>query len=125
MLNLLLEEHRSVYQESQETRLTSTVILPCKNQGFLIYVPLFLTKSKAELKDKISNTHNNFDGFIVGVFDAQSLLDTIFNDKIKQEFAIEVFESDNKIYRSSNIYFDNRIENQWSQEIEIHLRNIS
>ncbi|MGB6296521.1 MAG: PAS domain S-box protein, partial [Rivularia sp. (in: cyanobacteria)] len=127
MLNLLLEETRSVYQESrqcQDARLTSTVTLPCKSQGFLIFVPLFLTESIAQLKEQSFNTSNNFDGFIVGVFHAQSLINTIFDEKIKQEFAIEVFEGNTKIYRSSNIDFENRIENQWSQETKINIGNI-
>jgi len=119
-LNLLLEEHRSVYQasqQSQDARVSPTVNLPEEGKGFLIYVPLFLANSQ-------SHTRNNFDGFIVGVFHAQSLIDTIFNEKIKQEFAIEVFEGNNKIYRSSKIDFENRIENQWSQETEINVGNI-
>ncbi|MEM7579446.1 MAG: PAS domain S-box protein [Cyanobacteria bacterium P01_A01_bin.80] len=128
-LNLLLEEHRSVYQASQQSQnalLTPTVSLPQEGKGFLIYVPLFLTELKAELKEQLSNNNlNYFDGFIVGFFHAQSLIDTIFNDKIKQEFAIEVFEENNKIYRSSDIDFENRIENQWSQETEINVGNVS
>lgn len=135
-LNLLLEKHRNIYEtakQSQDARLTPTVTLPQENKGFLIYVPLFLRESKTQSKTQSKepslntqfNTRNNFDGFIVGVFDAQSLIDTIFNEKIKQEFAIEVFEGNNKIYRTSNINFENRIEKQWSQEIEINIKNIS
>ena len=133
-LNLLLKEHRGVYQAAQKSQnvlLTPIVTLPQEGKGFLIYVPLFLTELNTELKQPSPNTQfrfnadDYFDGFMVGVFHAQSLLDAIFNEKIKQEFAVEVFHGSNKIYGSCNIDFENRIENQWSQETEINIRNIS
>ena len=131
-LNLLLEEHRSVSEaakQHQDPQVTPAITLAQGAKGFLIYVPLFIAEKFAEkFKEQLSipqsKTQNRFDGFIVGVFQTQSLIDTILDEKLKQEFAVEVFHGDNKIYRSSNIDFDNRKENQWSQETEINIGSI-
>ena len=134
LINLLLEEHRSISEttkQHQNPELTPTVILERGVKGFLIYVPLFV---REKLKEQLSISQSKsiyqyqhqkrFDGFIVGVFQTQSLIDSILDEKIKREFAVEVFEGRNKIYRSSDIDFDSRIENRWSQEKEIKLGNV-
>ena len=137
-LNLLLKEYLNIPEAAikhQEAKVTPTVILAQGFKGFLIYVPLFITERLTEkfqeqssvLESKTipqSQTENHFDGFIVGFFQTQSLIDTILDEKLKHEFAVEVFEQSNKIYCSSKINFENRKEKQWSQETKINIGSI-
>ena len=124
-LNLLLKEHDSIPQaakQHQDAKVTPTVTLAEKIKGFLVYIPLFVgEKLKEQRSTPEPETQQCFDGFMLGVFQIHSLIDSILDEKIKREFAVEIFEGNNKIYRSSNINFDSRIENRWSQETEVNI----
>ncbi|GAB1539210.1 hypothetical protein NUACC21_18750 [Scytonema sp. NUACC21] len=89
-LDLTKEPRRRVALEAsrkkRQTTFTRTINLVQGGEGFLAYVPLFVD--------------NKFDGFIVGVFQVQSLLDAIL--QVPQGYKLRVFDSDELIYSQNS-----------------------
>ncbi|HBB35359.1 MAG TPA: hypothetical protein DDZ80_10685 [Cyanobacteria bacterium UBA8803] len=121
-LNLATEERRRTALEAarkqQDVTVTHTVTLAQGGKGFLVYVPLFLNSSdsigernqgeeEGELKNGLASSRisfpstlssQNFDGFMIGVFRTQFLLDTLLNSNIAPGYEILIFDGTEEIY---------------------------
>ncbi|WP_414527153.1 PAS domain S-box protein [Nodularia chucula] len=82
--------------------ISDTVSLVEGGKGFLVSIPLFI--------------ENKFDGFIVGVFSIQSLVDTVLN--IQEGYKIKLWENHNLIYHNNA---DLLTDSPWQQEVNINL----
>lgn len=82
--NLSLEEKRRQAGEAARNRreitLTATVNLLQGGKDFIVYIPIFL---EGKIPKTLSNplTTDQFDGFILGVFDLENLLNKILNQR--------------------------------------------
>jgi hypothetical protein len=101
----------------QEVLIRSTT-LDQGSKGFFVYIPLFLDNSE-------SQSENNFDGFIVGVFSTQPLLDTILNQDFTEHYSINIFDKKEEIYTNSGKYLNSHIKTQWSHQSKINLKNLT
>ncbi|MEM9266799.1 MAG: response regulator [Cyanobacteria bacterium P01_F01_bin.13] len=114
-LNLATESRRKDALEAarieQSVSVSSTVDLVQGGQGVLVYAPIFLAADQS------------FDGFILGVFRVQHLLDTILNERVAPEYAIAIRESDAEIYRRAPAAdpVAQRLQARWSQHTDIDL----
>jgi PAS domain S-box-containing protein len=88
------------------------------SKGFFVYIPLFLDNSE-------SQSENNFDGFIVGVFSTQPLLDTILNQDFTEHYSISIFDKKEEIYTNRGKYLNSHIKTQWSHQSKINLKNLT
>lgn len=78
---------------------TNTIISASGEKVFFAYIPLFTTQS--------------FDGFIVGVFQNQALMDTILQPR--DGYQIQIFERNQLIYNSRKNIFNS----QWQETVEL------
>ena len=77
-------------REEPETMISPVVNLVQGGKGILVYVPLFIPSG-------------NFDGFIVGGFDINTLFDGILTHNILKDYAVTVYEKGKKIYSRDEI----------------------
>ncbi len=91
----------------RDVTITSTIDLVQGGKGFLAYFPLFLG--------------SEFDGFILGVFQIQPLLDQILSPETYQGYGITIFDEEVVIY---NTISPNWEQEQWSQSTTIELDGI-
>ncbi|MEM9906386.1 MAG: CHASE domain-containing protein, partial [Cyanobacteria bacterium P01_D01_bin.44] len=74
-------------REKHTASMTHTVTLVQGGEGILVYAPIFREADQA------------FEGFNLGVFRVQRLLDTILNERVAPSYAIAIREGDTEIYR--------------------------
>lgn len=91
-LNMMLDPRRGAALENMRNQKASS-ISPVINlvqggRGFLVYVPLF--------------PNGEFDGFIVGGFDIQSMFDGLITGSILNDYSIEVSENGRVIYEKDD-----------------------
>ena len=144
-LNLAFEERRRVGLEAarqrQSVTVTHTIELVQGGKGFLVYVPIFLNWQEPEVSTQQSEQELEveFDGFILGVFQVQELLDTLLQEKGAPGYEIAIFDGDDKIYplgdftqpladksgssaiRRSGDRLSRQLETQWSQTTGVAL----
>ncbi|MBH8574095.1 PAS domain S-box protein [Nostocaceae cyanobacterium CENA369] len=77
---------QEVTGDRHQTTLTRTINLIQGGKGFLVYLPLFV--------------ENKFDGFILGVFQYQALLDAVV--RIPKGYKIRVFDNQELIYSNDS-----------------------
>ncbi|BAZ12090.1 PAS/PAC sensor hybrid histidine kinase [Calothrix sp. NIES-4071] len=97
--------------------MTGVVSLIQGGKGFLIYVPLFLKNNTFVINQINGAVPQNFDGYIVGVLQSQTILDTIINKNLMHEYAIAIFDQDKEFY-SNELYrrLNDKFINKWSYE---------
>ncbi|MGK7914224.1 MAG: ATP-binding protein [Prochloraceae cyanobacterium] len=127
-LNLAFEPRRKAALEASRQRYTLTVTrtinLVQGGKGFLVYVPIFLKTSKTTVTPHSSPVL--FDGFILGVFRIQSLLDTLLDqEKIAPGYALAILEGTEEIYRRSFPGHSSSIDPKWIQEKEIFWEGVT
>ena len=114
-LNVAREPRRRIALEASRNRheviATRSINLVQGGKGFLVYVPIFQGK--------------DFQGFIVGVFRAQKLLDAILKAKgnAAHDYSIVVLEGEDEIY-SQNVVSGEH-EKGWVEETKINLYGIT
>ncbi|EKV00224.1 PAS domain S-box [Leptolyngbya sp. PCC 7375] len=116
--NLVTDLERKATLELARTTRTMTVSsmvdLVQGGKGVLVYSPLFLASDQS------------FDGFILGVFRVQHLVDTILSDQVTDDYAIAIQQNGTEIYRhlptDTPQSATTSLRNRWSQhaEIDIH-----
>jgi PAS domain S-box-containing protein len=92
-------------RDRRQTTFTRTVNLIVGGKGFLAYVPLFL--------------ENEFDGFILGVFEIQPLLNSVVH--VPQGYKIRVFDGQELIYGSNSP----PSAQPWQQQVDIDLYGVN
>ncbi|MHC5768572.1 MAG: PAS domain S-box protein [Nostoc sp.] len=92
----------------RQTTLTRTLELTQGGKGFLVCVPLYVGE--------------RFDGYLVGVFQIQSLLDRILPKQVTQNYEIAIFDEDELIYRHGSASL---AASTWAQKVTINLHGIS
>ena len=106
-LNLAFEERRrnalEAARDRHEITVTRSIDLVQGGKGFLVYVPLF--------------SGGDFDGFILGVFRIQKLIDLILSDDIFPKYSIAIFDGDKEIY--SHYDTNSEFGKEWAQETTI------
>ena len=112
-LNLAFEERRRVALEAardrHEVTVTRSINLVQGGKGFLVYVPIF--------------RENDFDGFILGVFRIEQLINHILSDDIFRDYSITVFDGDDEIYNRYSI--DLGLDEECAQETETDFYGVS
>lgn len=90
------------------TTVSRTINLVQGGKGLLIIVPLFVDQ--------------RFDGFIVGVFRIEPLLNNILYRPLSEDYAIAIFDGDERIY-GRNI---DKLQNQhrWHQQANIDIKQV-
>ncbi|MFQ5898622.1 MAG: GAF domain-containing protein [Candidatus Methylomirabilia bacterium] len=105
--DLAFEERRrtalEAARERGEVTVTRAIDLVQGGKGFLVYVPLF--------------PGGNFDGFMLGVFRVQELLDPLLYKKTARGYSIALFDGEEEIY--SRYDASRQHEQEWGQETEI------
>ncbi|MDJ0900108.1 MAG: ATP-binding protein [Xenococcus sp. MO_188.B8] len=126
-LNLAFEPRRKAALEAARQKdtvtVTRTINLVQGGKGFLVYVPIFLNNNK--IKETPDSQQNSFDGFILGVFRLQSLLDTLLDENVAPGYALAIADGGEEIYRRSFSENDRQTEIQWSQETEINFEGVT
>lgn len=112
-LYLTFEDRRrlAIEEARQRNRMTisPTIDLVKGGMGFLVYVPLF--------------RNQEFDGFILGVFRIEELLDAILQNNADLGYAIAIFEGDRLLYvQNKNNSFDRR---EWIHETTVNLEDVT
>jgi two-component system NtrC family sensor kinase len=111
-LYLAFEEQRrqalELAQGSRQVTATRVFELIQGGQGFHVYIPIFQGE--------------RFDGYIVGVFRVQELLDTIFGN-VAGGYALAVFVGETQVY--SRQHASDRPEAGWSQEVAVGLHGVT
>jgi PAS domain S-box-containing protein len=104
-------------QQQRQIAMTHTISLFQGGKGFLVFVPLFVNQP---------STHQPvFDGFNVGVFRVQALLDTLLPQKLTEQFAVAVFDGNEEIYRRGDrSEASSKIEARWHQETQVNLYGV-
>ncbi|RCJ40315.1 hypothetical protein A6769_02810 [Nostoc punctiforme NIES-2108] len=92
----------------RQTTLTRTLELTQGGKGFLVCVPLYVGE--------------RFDGYLVGVFQIQSLLDRILPEQVIQNYQIAIFDEDELIYRHGSASLATL---SWTQKLTINLHGIN
>ncbi|ESA35723.1 pas domain s-box [Leptolyngbya sp. Heron Island J] len=100
-------------KQNRTVSLSPTVALNQNETQMLVYAPIFLTLDQS------------FDGFILGVFRVQHLLDTILNQQVAPDYGITIREQGTEIYRRGPVGTTaNNLKTRWSQHTEINLHNM-
>ncbi|MBH8562918.1 PAS domain S-box protein, partial [Nostoc sp. CENA67] len=111
-LNLSQEYRRREALETarnrRQTTLSRTVDLVVGGKGFLAYLPIFI-------EDK-------FDGFILGVFQIQPLLDSVVH--VPEGYKIRVFDNQELIYSTQHSTLSTQ-HSAWQQEINVDLYGVN
>lgn len=84
---------------------TRAINLKQGGQGFLVYIPLF--------------RETKFDGFLVGVFHAQKLFDTVLANWSK-DFAVDIFNDDQRVYRRGAAETDGPLAQTQERKFEVY-----
>ncbi|WGV23514.1 PAS domain-containing protein [Halotia branconii] len=92
-------------RDRRHTTFTSTINLVQGGKGFLAYVPLFVS--------------DRFDGFILGVFRYQTLLDSVVH--VPKGYKIRVFDNRELIYTNDSQLL---APSPWQQEVNLDLYKI-
>ncbi|MHC5856480.1 PAS domain S-box protein [Nostoc sp.] len=92
----------------KKTTLTRTLELTQGDKGFLVCVPLYIGE--------------RFDGYLVGVFQIQSLLDRILPKQLTQNYEIAIFDEDELIYKHGSTSL---AASSWAQKVTINLHGIN
>lgn len=112
-LNLAAEpKHKAALEFAHTNRtvgVSPTVDLVQGGTGVLVYSPIFLASDQS------------FDGFILGVFRAQHLFETILNEQVVPNYAIAIQENGTEIYRRVPATAPANLQTRWSQHTEINL----
>lgn len=74
-------------RETQQASISRTIELPQNGPGFLVAVPLL--------------TNDKFDGFMMGIFDLDRLLDAFLQEDLGRGYSIAVLDGTNELYRHS------------------------
>ncbi|BAQ59680.1 circadian input kinase A [Geminocystis sp. NIES-3708] len=115
-LYLGFEENRKkalkIAKNQQKTYFSRTLNLVQGIRGFIIYTPIFLEKK-----------NNQFDGFILGVFNLHSLLYSILRHEVIEGYQIFIYQDSELIY--STIYSDAKDNLEWQQSINLDSRGIN
>lgn len=126
-LNLAFEPRRKAALEAARQKETVTVTrkinLVQGGKGFLVYVPIFLNNQIKE--EPLNSQQNSFDGFILGVFRLQSLLDTLLDENVAPGYDLAIFDGKEEIYRRSFSENNDQIEIQWAEESEINFEGVT
>ena len=93
-------------RDRRQATLTRTVNLVVGGKGFLVYIPLFV--------------ENKFDGFILGVFQFQPLLDSVVH--LPSGYKIRVFDGQELISGEDLQLLE---QSPWQQEINVELYGVS
>ncbi|WP_414550365.1 PAS domain S-box protein [Anabaena sp. CCY 0017] len=93
-------------RDKQKITVSLIVDLVQGGKGFLVAVPLF--------------QKNQFDGFILGVFQIRSLLDSVL--EIPQGYNIKIWENQDLIYHNNSQIL---VQSNWQQEVKINLYGIN
>ena len=71
--------------EKQPKNEAKPIVNPVENgEGFLVYFPLFF--------------HKTYKGYLVGAFDAKSLIDNVLTPSIVSDFSVGVYDNNKRIY---------------------------
>ena len=128
-LNLAFEERRRIAleaaRERQAVTVTRTVTLVQGGKGFLVYVPLFLKNSSSTVAGRASQVSASFDGFILGVFRLQPLLDTLLDSHIAPGYAIAIFDGSDEIYCRDCSGRSRQQSRKWHHETTVTLDGMS
>jgi PAS domain S-box-containing protein len=112
-LNLAFDEARKTALEaaraSGDITVTSTIDLVQGGKGFLVYVPLF--------------PDGEFDGFILGVFHIENLLDTVLPGDRLKEYALAFDDGREEIYHRDEAH--RQYADSWLQETDYDFYGIS
>ncbi|WP_335139585.1 response regulator [Nostoc sp.] len=92
----------------KQTTLTPILELTQGGKGFLVCVPLYVGE--------------RFDGYLVGVFQIQSLLDRILPEQVIQNYEIAIFDEDELIYRHGSASLATL---SWAQKETMNLHGIN
>ncbi|MGK7872960.1 MAG: PAS domain S-box protein [Xenococcaceae cyanobacterium] len=128
-LNLAFEKRRRVALEAARQRqavtVTRTVTLVQGGKGFLVYVPIFLEAGEQGKISLPSPNPKSFDGFILGVFRIQSLLDTLLDKNVAPGYAIAIFDGSEEIYRRAPSSLGRQLETKWGRETEVNFNSVT
>ncbi|NET31332.1 MAG: PAS domain S-box protein [Cyanothece sp. SIO1E1] len=123
-LNLAFEERRRVAlemaREHQAVKVSDTIGLVQGGKGFLVDVPIFLN-TKAQRR-------KSFDGFILGVFRVEALLDQLLNENVAPGYAIAIFDNGEEIYRRASTAspldrrpdLSRQMQTRWGSDTEVN-----
>lgn len=92
-------------QNSQNAILSEIVVSSTGQRQWVTVVPIF--------------QNNRFRGFVLGYFDAQRSLDSMFNDIAKLNFSVAIEEHGTEVFRLAGSTDQNLAE--WAQDIEVPL----
>ena len=110
-LDLGFEKRRRIALEAardrREITVTRTIDLVQGGKGFLVYSPLYLD--------------DQFDGFILGVFRVQELVDQILPQNITDDLSLILYDGEEEIYRRASSSHASDV--AWVQEAEVNLRD--
>lgn len=108
-LNWIFEEQRrkawDAVRNHREVTVTRAIELNDKEQGVLVYVPIFRGQECA--------------GLIVAIFRVQELFDAILHDRMMPEYGAALFDADREIYRAART--SSEYEEPWHQHSIIDL----
>jgi two-component system NtrC family sensor kinase len=111
-LYLAFEEERrralELAQGSQQVTATRVFELIQGGQGFHVYIPIFQDKS--------------FDGYMVGIFRVQELLDAILGN-VAGGYALAVYVGETQVYSRRSA--SDRVGEGWSQEVALGLYGVT
>ena len=110
-LDLAFEERRRLALETardrREVTVTRTIDLVQGGKGFLVYSPLF--------------PDDQFDGFILGVFQIQELIDKILPENITAGYALSLHDGEEEVYSRDGSSHESEV--AWAQEGVVSLRD--
>lgn len=115
-LYLGFEENRKkaleIAKNQEKTYFSKTLNLVQGIRGFITYIPIFLEKN-----------NNEFDGFILGVFNLHSLLYSILRHEVIKGYQVFIYQDSELIY--STIYSEAKDNLEWQQSINLDSRGIN
>ncbi|MBD2690990.1 response regulator [Anabaena catenula] len=92
----------------RQITLTPTLELKQGGKGFLVFLPLYVGEQ--------------FDGFLVGVFQIQSLLDRILQEETIHDYQMAIFDQHELIYKHGSLSV---VDSTWLQTLTIDLYGIN
>jgi PAS domain S-box-containing protein len=92
-------------RNSKKALLSEIVVSSTGQKQWVTVVPIF--------------QHDRFRGFVLGYFDAQRSLDTMFSDIAKLNFSVAIEEHGTRVFRLAGSTDENLVE--WGQDIEVSL----
>jgi sensor domain CHASE-containing protein len=92
-------------KNSKDALLSNIVVSSTGQRQWVTVVPIF--------------QNSRFRGFVLGYFDAQRSLDTMFNDIAKLSFSVAIEEHGSEVFRLAGSSSENLAE--WAQDVEVQL----